>query len=156
MTGGGGSSGSSGSSFSTTLNSSGTIQTLKANSLSSPLYAAATSTTTTGNTTSSPTSFTTVGQRRAPSYVTVIGFRRTPRLAPETIQASLRSTFDRAPTLTNGRGIQIAVNGATVVLQGTVPTIRERRVAEVLARMAEGVIDVRNQLQVPPEGASQE
>ena len=160
MTGGaggaGGASGSSGSSFTSTLNSSGAIQTLKTNSLGSPLYAVATSTTTTGTSTSSPTSFSTVGTRRAPSYVTVVGFRRTPRLAPETIQADLRQTFDRAPTLTSGPGIQIAVNGSTVVLQGTVPTIRERRVAEVLARMAPGVIDVRNQLQVPKDGLGEE
>jgi hypothetical protein len=155
MGGGGGSSSSTG--FTSALNSTGTIQTLKAGSLNSPLYAVATSTTpTTGTTTSSLTGFTTVGTRRAPQYNTVIGFQRTPRLAPAAIQADLRQSFDRSPRLTNGQGIQIAVNGSTVVLQGTVPTIREKRVAEVLARMAPGVVDVRNQLQVPDEGLGQE
>jgi hypothetical protein len=153
--GGGGGSTSSSSGFTSALNSSGTIQTLKANSLSSPLYAFASSSSTT-NTASSPTSFSTVGQRRAPSYVTVIGFKRGPGPTAEAIQADLRQSFDRAPTLTNGRGIQVVVNGSTVVLQGTVPTIRERRVAEVLARMAPGVVNVRNELQVPPEGVGEE
>jgi hypothetical protein len=153
--GGGGSSGSS-SGFTSTLNSTGTIQTLKAGSLNSPLYAVATSTTTTSTTTTGQTGFSTVGIRRAPSYVTVVGFQRPPRIAPEAIRADLRESFDRSPRLTNGQGIQIAVDGSTVVLRGTVPTMREKRIADVLARMGRGVVDVRNELVVPPEGIGEE
>jgi hypothetical protein len=34
--------------------------------------------------------------------------------------------------------------------------MREKRVAEVMARMGRGVVDVRNELQVPPEGIGEE
>jgi hypothetical protein len=149
-TGGGGSSSSS-TGFNSALNSSGAIQTLKSNSLVQPLYAPTTTSTTgaTSSATANTTGFSTVGTRRAPVYITTVGFRRGPRSTPTEMQAEIRQALDGSPRLANGRAIQLAVNGTTVVLQGNVASARERRVAELLARMTPGVRDVRNDLQVP-------
>jgi osmotically-inducible protein OsmY len=67
------------------------------------------------------------------------------------MQADIRQALDLSPRLTNGRGIQVAVNGPTVVLQGNVASQRERRVAELVVRMTPGVRDVRNELKAPVE-----
>jgi osmotically-inducible protein OsmY len=154
--GGGGGTGTT-TGFSSALNSSGQIQTLKANSLAQPLYAVTTTTTGTATAVGGVTAgFSTVGIRRAPPYVTTVGFRRAPRISPAVVQADIRQALDLSPRLTDGRAIQLAVNGTTVVLQGTVPSTRQRRIAELLARMTPGVRDVRNELRVPatttPEG----
>jgi osmotically-inducible protein OsmY len=155
--GGGGGTGTT-TGFSSALNSTGQIQTLKANSLAQPLYAATTTTTTgaASSATATTTGFTTAGTRRAPPYITTVGFRRGPRIAPAEMQADIRQALDRSPRLSNGRAIQLAINGTTVVLQGAVASARERRVAELLARMTPGVRDVRNELRIPatppPEG----
>jgi hypothetical protein len=138
--------------FNSNLSSSGQIATLKTGSLNQPLFAVASSTTATTSTSNlgNTMGFTTVGQRRAPPYITTVGFRRGPRVTPEAMETDVRQSLARSPRLTNGQGIQVSVNGTTVVLRGTVANQRERRVADVLVRLSPGVRDVRNELKVPP------
>jgi osmotically-inducible protein OsmY len=110
------------------------------------------SSTSTGSTSSNlgnTTGFSTVGTRRAPVYITSVGFRPGPQMTTAEMQADIRQALDRSPSLTNGQGIQVAVNGPTVVLRGTVASQRERRVAELVAGMTRGVREVRNELKAP-------
>jgi osmotically-inducible protein OsmY len=43
----------------------------------------------------------------------------------------------------------VSTAGEAVVLNGTVQSEKERRIAEIMLRMTPGVREVRNQLQVP-------
>jgi hypothetical protein len=171
----------SGQGFNTSFNSGGAIETLKANSMSQPLYAVATTRAagaggitgglggaggglggitgiggTTGLGTAPAGSFTTLGYRRNPSYITVYspepGFR--PKATPPAaMQANLRAILDRSTRLPSGRNIQVAMDGPIVVLRGTATTDRERRVAEAMIRMTPGVREVRTEIFVPvPNG----
>jgi osmotically-inducible protein OsmY len=72
------------------------------------------------------------------------------------MRADIRQALDRSPSLSNGRAIQLALDGRTVVLQGTVANARERRIAELVTRMGRGVRDVRNELQVAPSAPTTE
>jgi osmotically-inducible protein OsmY len=95
--------------------------------------------------------FSTVGTRRAPQFITTVGFRSAPIASPAAIQTDIRQALDNSPRLTNGSRIQVAINGPVVVLQGNVASERERRVAELVVRMTPGVRDVRNELKAPRE-----
>src|SRR5262249_38996831 len=101
--------------------------------------------------------FSTTGQRRTPAYVTAIGFDRPnpPVAAPSRLQADLQDVLARSSRLSNGNGLRVTVENGTVVLRGSVPPLRERRLAEGMMRLTPGVADVRNELLVngkpPPE-----
>jgi hypothetical protein len=144
---------------------------MKAGSLSQPLYAV----TTTGGTGALGTGlggarglgtggtlgntavgFNTMGYPRAPAYTTRLDFTPPPRTTtPTVMRANIQQLISNAPTLNgNGQRIQVAVNGSTVVLRGTVETDRQRRVAEIMARLNPGVRDVVNEIQVPTPAKS--
>jgi hypothetical protein len=138
------------------LSTTGTNQTLKANSLNQPLFAVASSSGTTGTrgglgtgtATATSTGFSTVGTRRAPSYYTAIAFDAPPNAPVAAVQPDLRQLLDTATTLKSGKDIQVGLDGTTVVLRGTVASARERRVAEAMVRMNRSVRNVRNEIQV--------
>jgi hypothetical protein len=94
--------------------------------------------------------FSTQGMIRAPSYVTVIDFKPPPPPAPTMIQTNLQGVLS-ASTLTAGKGLSVSVsNERIVVLQGTVGSERERRLAEAVIRLNPGVRDVQNDIIVVP------
>jgi hypothetical protein len=97
--------------------------------------------------------FTTIGMKRAPSYVTMID----PELvrAPTTaamlqLQQDMRASLQNSTALPSGQNLNVTVDNGTLVLTGTVASDRERRLAENLVRlsMTNGVRDVRNQIQL--------
>jgi hypothetical protein len=57
-----------------------------------------------------------------------------------------RSVIDRSSAIPSKAGIQVGVEGTTVVLRGTVSDERERRAAENMLRFTPGVSEVRNEL----------
>src|SRR5262249_4892509 len=128
----GSSAGSSGSSTVTAAFTSGSsqIQTLKQGSLAKSLYAVATSTPGAAGGAQTLNAFTTLGVRRAPSYVTALGFDPPPAPPASVMVPQLRQMLDSSTILKSGRAIQIATRGQEIVLQGTVSSVRERRLAE--------------------------
>ncbi len=151
--GGGGKGATTGTGFSTTFNSgSGLIETVKSNSLSQPLFAVTTTTTTTSLGSTNPASgFSTYGTPRAPAYVTAIGFDAPRTLVDQSaLQTELQQLLQRSDSL-KGRAVEVLVQGSTVTLRGTLPSERQRRVAEGMVRLTPGVREVRNEIQVPPE-----
>ncbi|MCI0458797.1 MAG: BON domain-containing protein [Gemmataceae bacterium] len=151
------------------LGGAGSVQnvTMKAGSLSQPLFAVTTTGAAAGQGTAGGRGgaggtagysggFNTLGQPRAPAYTTEIGFKPPPR--PTTgaaLQSSILQKLSAAPTLNgSGQKIQVAVNGSTVLLRGNVASERERRVAETMVRLNPGVRDVINEIQVPTPPAN--
>lgn len=117
-----------------------------------PLYGTVntpkTTTTSTGTGTGGSTNFNTVGMRRAPSYTTTLAFAP-PVVAPiSALQVQLGTVFQGTSQLTPNSNIQVAVDGATVVLRGSVANENERRLAEGMARLEPGVRNVRNELTI--------
>jgi hypothetical protein len=125
-----------------------------------PMYAA---TTTTGggrggaaggaggltSTTNAVAGFSTQGIKRAPAYVTTIDFQTVPALPMTQKLGDFKSNLQNSSMLPNGKNLNVFVeNQSTVVLQGTVGTERERRLAESIIRLEPGVRDVRNEIQV--------
>jgi hypothetical protein len=91
--------------------------------------------------------FSTVGQKRTPQYVTTIDFARAPAMPKAQFQSNLKAVFDQSPTF-QGKGLNVSMDGQTVVLQGTVATERDRKLAESVIRLTPGVDDVRNEITV--------
>lgn len=99
---------------------------------------------------SESTGFSTVGIRRAPAYFTTLA----PDLpvifaAPPVLLGELRATLEITDAIRSKNGIQIVMEGNTVVLRGRVENDRERRLAEGMVRLTPGVREVRNELVVP-------
>ncbi len=119
-----------------------------------PLYSL--STATTGVTTGSATmatgngaGFTTIGVSRAPAYVTTLGDGLEVKLAvPAKLQTDLQGILERSTSLPSRPKVQVLVKENLVVLQGTVSSAKERRLAEGLVRLTPGVQEVLNQLTV--------
>lgn len=96
--------------------------------------------------------FSTIGMRKAPSYVTVLS-DDIPLIQhpPADLQRNLKEVLRRSTTLKGKDSIAVTVNDdAIVILRGLVPTDRERRLAESLIRLTPGVVDVQNELTVGP------
>jgi hypothetical protein len=88
------------------------------------------------------------GVRRAPAYTTTIGFPHRPPAASQ-LQADLQAVLDRSSALSGVKdNLRVSVAGRVVVLQGTVTSPRERRLAEALVRLQPGVAAVQNQIVV--------
>jgi hypothetical protein len=89
-----------------------------------------------------------VGIRRAPQYVTVLGPDfAPPRVSATALTSDLQQTLNRSSRLTPG-SVSVRVDGGTVVLTGSVSDARQRRLAEGLIRLTPGVHDVRNDVEV--------
>jgi hypothetical protein len=90
----------------------------------------------------------TVGVRKAPTYVTEPRFRfPAPSLAA--LEADVRGAVERSNRLqSNGNSIRVALDGSLVKLIGTVSDVEDRHLAEDLVRLVPGVRDVSNELTV--------
>lgn len=100
--------------------------------------------------TTGSTGFSTIGIRKAPPYVTTLAddFPR-PVHSPTLLEQHLRDVLQRSSSLTSRNSITVAVDGSTVLLRGSAVNLRERRLAESLVRLAPGVRDVKNEIEVP-------
>jgi hypothetical protein len=89
--------------------------------------------------------------RRAPAAVASLGFSYTPPPASQLV-AGIQDVIARSSQLPSKNGIQVALDGPVVVLQGTVADDAERSLAEGMIRLTPGVHDVRNELVVRGTG----
>ncbi|HEV3255294.1 MAG TPA: BON domain-containing protein [Gemmataceae bacterium] len=64
------------------------------------------------------------------------------------LQREVQAVVARSRSLPSKDGIQVAVDGQTLVLRGTVSDDHERRLTEMLIRLTPGVHEVRNELRV--------
>jgi hypothetical protein len=85
--------------------------------------------------------------RRA-SYTASPGFNYRPAGASQ-VQTEVEQVLARSRSLSPKRNIRVSVEGPAVVLRGTVASDQDRRLAEALVRLTPGVLEVRNELQVP-------
>ncbi len=98
--------------------------------------------------------FSTYGMRRSPAFITVVSEDLKPgpfssQVPPPTeMLATLRGHLDRSSSLKAPQNIQVSLNEGVIVLQGTVSTPRERRLAEALVRLQPGIHDVDNRIAV--------
>jgi hypothetical protein len=96
----------------------------------------------------------TVGMRRAPTFVTALAEDLKPSgyssivPPPNQMVMELRGALDRSTSLREPSNIRLYMEDSTVVLQGVVASDKERRLAEGLVRVTPGVRDVRNELVV--------
>src|SRR5262249_21035357 len=70
-----------------------------------------------------------------------------PAVSPKAL-AEVKGARERSTAVRNGKDITVSVNGPAVVLEGTVPSARDRRLAEALIRLTPGVYEVQNKLKV--------
>jgi hypothetical protein len=145
-----GGSGGSGSSSSSGMNAGANKQTV---SFGAPLYFNTTGTAgasaTLSATNSQGMTFNTFNQRRTPSYVTVVGFDRVaPPPPPSQLQADLQGVLARSSRLTSAGNIRVSIEDGMVVLRGSVPTLRDRTLAENMLRMTPRTPPIRNELLV--------
>jgi hypothetical protein len=84
----------------------------------------------------------------APAYRMTVGFAARPP-APAALRADLQQVLAASTSLSESKGIQVAMDGSTVVLTGKAANDHDRRMAEGLVRLTPGVRDVRNQIQIP-------
>ena len=93
------------------------------------------------------TGFSTVGIRRAPAYATSLG-RDIPIIIPPpmTLLNEIRTSVAATDAIVSKQGVNITMEGNTVVLRGRVEDERERRVLEGMVRLTPGVRDIRNEL----------
>jgi hypothetical protein len=96
--------------------------------------------------------FTTIGIKRTPSYYTTVDANMIPvrpASAMPALQEDLRTALrSSTSTLPSGQNLDVVLDNGVFVLQGTVRTERERRIAEGLVRTTPGVSNVRNDIQV--------
>ena len=85
--------------------------------------------------------------RRMPTYAATVNFRFN-RPTVEQRRTDLQSVLARTSALTRPGGIEVTMDGPTVVLRGQVADDDERRLAENVLRLSPGVRGVRNELQV--------
>jgi hypothetical protein len=91
-----------------------------------------------------------IGVRRAPAYVTVLGDTVPPvRADMLRVRADLQDVVARSSRLPSRGNIRVLTDGSTVVLRGNVTNDHERRLAEALVRLTPGVRAVRNELATP-------
>lgn len=82
------------------------------------------------------------------SYTASLRFAAPPMTAPR-MQTEVRAVLDRSISLSNPRAVEVATDGAVVVLRGTVKDEDEARLAENMIRLTPGVREVRNELKFP-------
>src|SRR5262249_57056053 len=74
------------------------------------------------------------------------GVRPPPITGPVQARPELQQILARSSTLASKDGIGVVSNGETVILQGSVGSEFDRRMAEALLRMEPGVRQIRNEL----------
>ena len=100
----------------------------------------------------SPTRFvgaSSAGIRRAPAFVTEVGFDTPARPSMTEMRPDLQTIIDTSDRLPVASGIRVLADGDAVVLRGQVRDARERRLAESVLRLSPGVRLVRNELTHP-------
>lgn len=106
----------------------------------------------------SGSNFSTIGTRRAPSFITVMS-PDMPRVThkPAEMRAELVRSLE-ASTFLKDKKVDVTVEGVVVTLKGEVGSERERAIVEGMVRMTPGVRDVRNELvvQLPTSPPSDE
>ena len=85
--------------------------------------------------------------RRMPTYFSTVRFRYAAP-TPEQRRTDLQGILARTSSLAGTAGIQVTMDGPTVVLRGKVADDDERRLAENVLRLSPGVHEVRNELEV--------
>jgi osmotically-inducible protein OsmY len=105
---------------------------------------------TSGSLAASVTGASSVGMRRAPSYVTEVAFDQPAPIRTQTVlRTDLQGIIDRSSRLPSRDTISVSVDAnGVVVLRGRVRDARERRLAESLVRLERGVSQVRNELRI--------
>jgi hypothetical protein len=78
----------------------------------------------------------------------VVAFNYASR-APEKTQLSLSTKFSKLANKEQFKGVEIQMDGSTVILRGEVATDKDIRLATSLARLEPGVRKVQNELTVP-------
>ncbi len=96
----------------------------------------------------SGTGFTTTGYRNNAPYVALPHDMPRPEYKPMDVVADLRGIVERTPVLNASRNVSVDLDGAVIVLRGTVSSERERRLVEGMVSLNPGVRAVRNELQV--------
>jgi hypothetical protein len=89
----------------------------------------------------------TTGARRIQYYTASTGFDYRPA-GPNQVQGEVERVLSRSTSLGPNRNIQVAVEGPSLVLRGTVASDQDRHLAEALIRLTPGVYEVRNELEV--------
>ena len=69
-----------------------------------------------------------------------------PKFDATQMTTDIRGMLNRSSSLTSARGIDVSMNGTTVVLKGTVKDEDEAKTAEGIIRLTPGVKDVKNEL----------
>ncbi len=120
-----------------------------------PLFAVTgtkTTTVTSTQTLTTPAGYSTVGQRKAPLYTTGLS-EDIPIVLhnPGILASELNAIIQRSTKLNNRQNIRVSVENGVVVLRGSVPTAREKRLSEALIRLTPGVRLVANQIDAPAE-----
>ena len=88
-----------------------------------------------------------VGVARTAQYITEPRFKYNPRTLSN-VEADVRSALRTSSRVESKDNIRVAMDGAVVVLRGTVADPDERTVVEDMVRLTPGVNDVRNELAV--------
>ena len=91
--------------------------------------------------------------RRGPAYTCMLAFPYDPP-TPARLQTELQQVITRSSSLTAKDTIKVKLDGQILVLEGTVPNDRERRLAEGLLRLTPGVRQLRNNLVVKAKSGS--
>jgi hypothetical protein len=100
--------------------------------------------------TNNGTGFSSQGTRRVAQYMTVPDpelFANRPGFQSG---GNLGANLQNSGAFKGAKGFNVVMDGSTYVLQGSVGTDRERRLAEQMLRLEPGVHDVRNEIQVVP------
>ena len=131
-----------------------TSQTLTFGTAVYPITAPTTTTTTiqTTKAAASAAGFTSVGIRKAPTYITTSGDFPIIKYAPSMLQSELQEVLAESTRLNSKNNIRVeVVEGGVVILTGQVESASERRLAEGLIRLNRGVQGVDNRLQFPTQ-----
>jgi BON domain len=101
-----------------------------------------------GTTTTAP-----AGISVGPRYTQSLGWKPEPA-AGTRLATDLQGVIGRSASLSNPKGIQVLMEGQTVVLRGTAADSHERTLAAAIVSMSPGVYGVRNELTVQAPGAA--
>lgn len=88
-----------------------------------------------------------------PRYTQSLGWKANPTSSTR-LQTELQALVTNSPRFTNAKGIQVVMDGQTVVLRGTAADEHERALATAMVGMSPGVYSVRNELKVAPPSAT--
>jgi BON domain len=83
----------------------------------------------------------------AAGYTTQIKFAFAPPPSPAAVRADLMQAIGNLSEIPSRAGVNVVIDGDTVVLRGKVDTGEERRIVESLVRLSPGVNQVRNELE---------